>query len=261
MPAKKEKIRSAILKDYGQIATRNENGCGCGCGPEDNPALDEVAKKLGYSSKDLTSVPQGSNMGLGCGNPQIIASLKPGETVLDLGSGAGFDCFLASKAVGDDGLVIGVDMTPEMIARARANAAKGNYKNIEFRLGEMENLPVANDSVDVIISNCVINLSTDKSKVHNEAYRVLKRGGRLAVTDIVTTVTLPEEVQNDLALYTGCVAGALRIDQVESLLVEAGFKDITVKPIDRDKKVITMWSEGNDISDYIISVTIEALKQ
>ena len=255
-----EKIKNAIRKDYGQMALRSVNGCGCGCGPGENSTLKEASKKLGYSNEDISSVPQEANMGLGCGNPQAIASLKPGETVLDLGSGGGFDCFLASQAVGNDGLVIGVDMTPEMITRARANAVKGNYKNIEFRLGEIENLPLADESVDVIISNCVINLSTDKSKVHHEAYRVLKKGGRLAVTDIVTTVTLPEEVQNDLALYTGCVAGALRIDQVKLLLKEAGFENIVLKQINEGKKIHTEWSEGNDISDYIISATIEAVK-
>jgi SAM-dependent methyltransferase len=210
-----------------------EGGCGCGATPaSDNnsaqgaccsgPALslDETSKALGYSSDELATLPEGANLGLGCGNPQAIASIKPGETVLDLGSGAGIDCFLAAKATGDKGSVIGVDMTPEMIAKAKLNAEKAGVKNVEFRLGEIENLPVADNKVDVIISNCVINLSPEKWKVYSETFRVLKPGGRIAVSDIVLTAALPEELQNDLFLYTGCMAGASSLPDIESYLSE-----------------------------------------
>lgn len=250
-----------------------EGGCGCGATPSsDNsstqgaccsgPALspDETSKALGYSSDELASLPEGANLGLGCGNPQAIASIKPGETVLDLGSGAGMDCFLAAKITGDRGFVIGVDMTPEMIAKAKLNAEKAGVKNVEFRLGEIENLPVADNNVDVIISNCVINLSPEKRKVYSEAFRVLKPGGRIAVSDIVLTAALPEELQNDLFLYTGCMAGASSLPDIESYLSEAGFGDIRISPKDESREFIREWVPGSRIADYVVSATIEAIK-
>ena len=199
-------------------------------------------------------------MGLGCGNPQAIASLQPGETVLDLGSGGGFDCFLAAKAVGPEGHVIGVDMTPEMISKARENAAKSEADNAEFRLGEIEHLPVAGASVDVVISNCVINLSPDKPKVYKEMYRVLKSGGRLAVSDIVATAPLPDDVKKDLELYAGCVAGASQIGEIESMLEQAGFTEIRVKPVDTSRELIIEWAQDRPVADFIVSATIEAKK-
>jgi SAM-dependent methyltransferase len=199
-------------------------------------------------------------MGLGCGNPQAIAALKPGETVLDLGSGGGFDCFLAARQIGDHGRVIGVDMTPAMISKARENADQGGYHNVEFRLGEIENLPLADHSVDVIISNCVINLSPDKERVFKETFRVLKPGGRLAISDVVATTTLPETVRHDVTLYTGCMAGASLIDEIESMLAAAGFMDIRLKPKDESRSFIRDWAPGSQIEDYVVSATIEAVK-
>ncbi|SPQ01983.1 Arsenite S-adenosylmethyltransferase (fragment) [Candidatus Sulfobium mesophilum] len=199
-------------------------------------------------------------MGLGCGNPQAIASLKPGEIVLDLGSGGGFDCFLAARAVGETGKVIGVDMTPEMVSKARENAARAGFMNVEFRLGEIEHLPVADKSVDVIISNCVINLSPEKQKVFDDAFRVLKSGGRLAVSDIVATAELPEEVKNDLALHAGCMAGASLISDVEAMLRESGFRDIRIQPKDESREFIRTWAPGRNVEDYIVSATIVAMK-
>jgi ubiquinone/menaquinone biosynthesis C-methylase UbiE len=216
--------------------------------------------KLGYSENDVKSVPEGANMGLGCGNPQAIASLKPGETVLDLGSGGGFDCFLASRAVGDDGKVIGVDMTPDMISKARKNLEKTGATNIEFRLGEIEHLPVADNSVDVIISNCVINLSPQKDQVYREAFRVLKPGGRLAISDVVATADLPEQVKKDLKLYTGCVAGAESINSQETMLKESGFDNIKFTPKDSSKELIKEWAPGRELEDFVTSAAIEAVK-
>ena len=199
-------------------------------------------------------------MGLGCGNPQAIASLKPGETVLDLGSGGGFDCFLAARAVGESGKVIGVDMTHEMVSKARENAAKAGFNNVEFRLGEIEHLPVADNSVDVIISNCVINLSPEKHKVFEDSFRVLKPGGRLAVSDVVATAELPEEVKSDLALHAGCIAGASLIDEVDAMLRRSGFRNIRIKPKDESRDFIRTWAPGRKIEEYVVSATIEAVK-
>lgn len=187
-------IKNIVRDSYSKIVT-NESNLSC-CG-------ENISKSIGYSNEDMNIVPKDSNLGLGCGNPHLIADIQEGETVLDLGSGAGFDCFLASKKVGDNGLVIGVDMTPEMLSQARSNALTNNYENVDFRLGEIENLPVANDLVDVIISNCVINLSPNKQRVYDEAYRVLKNGGRLSISDIVLMKDLTQEMKQDEKLYCG----------------------------------------------------------
>jgi len=187
-----------------------------------------VSKAIGYTDDELTSVPDGANLGLGCGNPIALASLSDGETVLDLGSGAGFDCFLAANKVGDSGKVIGIDMTPEMLEKARQNAEKGGYENVEFRLGEIENLPTADNSVDVVISNCVINLSPDKKRVFNEAFRVLKPGGRLMVSDITLLKELPEFIKNSIAAYVGCISGALIKDEYLGAIKSAGFQEVSV---------------------------------
>lgn len=253
-------IRSAVRETYGKIAEQNHNGgcCGGGCG---TPAVGGTsAEKLGYSADDVNAVPEGANLDLGCGNPQAIAALKPGETVLDLGSGAGFDAFLAARAIGATGRVIGVDMTHEMLAKARANAAKADYTNVEFRLGEIEHLPVADASVDVIISNCVINLSPDKPQVFREAFRVLRSGGRLAISDVVASAELPDAVRADLALYTGCMAGASQIGDLEAMLREAGFQAIRIQPKDASREFIRDWAPGRRVEDYVVSASIEAVK-
>jgi ubiquinone/menaquinone biosynthesis C-methylase UbiE len=215
---------------------------------------------MGYADEELAAAPEGANLGLGCGNPQAIAALKPGETVLDLGSGAGFDCFLAARQVGESGRVIGVDMTPEMISRARANAERGGHRNVEFRLGEIENLPLADASVDVVISNCVVNLSPDKPRVFAEAWRVLKPGGRLAISDVVATAALPEHVRRDLDLYAGCVAGAAPIGEIEAILRAAGFTQVRIAPKDESRSLIREWAPGTALEDCVVSATIEAVK-
>ncbi len=199
-------------------------------------------------------------MGLGCGNPQAIAALKPGEAVLDLGSGGGVDCFLVAKQVGPSGRVIGVDMTPEMISRARANAAKAAYANVEFRLGEIEHLPLADSSVDVVISNCVVNLSPDKPGVYREVFRVLRPGGRVAISDVVATVPMPEELRRDLALLSGCVAGAATVTELERTLTEIGFQSVRIQPKEESRQFIRDWAPGRGIEQYVVSATIEAVK-
>lgn len=259
----KNKIRAAVSENYGKIGAAVGSSCGCStacCTPDSANNPINVSLAVGYSTEELSSVPEGANLGLGCGNPQAIASLKVGETVLDLGSGGGLDCFLAAKAVGTTGKVIGVDMSPEMVRRARQNAQKGEYTQIDFRLGEIEHLPVADSSVDVIISNCVINLSPDKDQVFREAYRVLKPGGRLAVSDVVAIGELPPVVKEDMTLYTSCAAGAATIQEVERLLQEAGFVQIRIKPKDESKAFIKNWSPGSKIEDFVVSAVIEAKK-
>jgi arsenite methyltransferase len=257
-------IRQAVRDQYGKVAQSAEKSC---CGPsccsveaEKGASADDSAPTLGYTPQEISAVPEGSNLGLGCGNPQAIAFLKPGETVLDLGSGAGFDAFLAARQVGDSGRVIGVDMTPDMLAKARRNAEKGGFQNVEFRLGEIERLPVADNSIDVIISNCVINLSPEKEQVFKEAFRVLKPGGRLAVSDIVATAELPEAAKGDLALYTGCMARASLVEDLERMLTESCFAQIKIKPKDESKSFIRDWAPGRNIEDYVVSATIEARK-
>ncbi len=258
---KQDEIRQAVRKQYASIVESDRCGCSTSCCSPTTPATaEEISKALGYSLAEMSSVPEGANLGLGCGNPQAIANIKEGETVLDLGSGAGFDCFLASKQVGNTGHVIGVDMTPSMISKARINAEKTNVKNIEFRLEEIENLPVADGIVDVIISNCVINLSPDKQKVFNDCYRVLKKGGRLAISDVVAFAELPDAIRQDLTLFTGCMAGASLITEVEEMLKASGFKEIKITPKDESKSFISEWAPGTPVTDYVVSANIEAVK-
>ena len=237
-----DQIRQAVRKTYGQVARSNGAGCGCGtsacCGTEDSASAKTTSVNLGYSNDDVSSVPEGANMGLGCGHPQAIASVTGGEILLGLGSGGGFDCFLAAKAVGDSGRVIGVDMTPKMISKARDNAEKSGPDNVEFRLGEIEALPVADETVDVVMSNCVINLSPEKPRVFHEVFRILKHGGRLAISDVVATAPLPEDLKKDIELHAGCIAGAALITDLESMLEAAGFTNIQVKPNEASKAFI-----------------------
>jgi arsenite methyltransferase len=225
---KQKEIKKAVREKYGSIA-REGSTCAPSASCCKSVSIEaEISKRIGYDDEELSSVPEGANLGLGCGNPLALASLKEGETVLDLGSGAGFDCFIAANRVGKEGKVIGVDMTPDMIDRARDNARKGNYTNVEFRLGEIENLPAADNSVDVVISNCVINLAPDKSRVFKEAFRVLKPGGRLMVSDIVLLKELPDPIRESIEAYIGCVAGATKKDEYLKTIKNAGFRDVQV---------------------------------
>lgn len=259
---KADAVRQVVRKNYAGVAQQGETGCGCStktscCG---TPSAKDTSRQLGYSDDEVEAVPEGANMGLGCGNPQAIAALKPGETVLDLGSGGGFDCFLAAARVGSQGQVIGVDMTPEMLSKARENAVKGQYDNVEFRLGEIEALPVADGTVDVIMSNCVINLSPEKPRVYREAFRVLKSGGRLAISDVVATAEIPEDVRNDMALLSGCVAGASTVMDIEAMLRAAGFTQITVTVNEHSREFIRQWAPGRGIEKYVASAIIAAVK-
>ena len=222
-------IRETVREKYGALAEGNDCGCGCSTGAASCCGTDDTTMTaLGYSQEELAAIPERANLGLGCGNPLAHAAVKPGETVLDLGSGAGIDAFLAAREVGPSGRVIGVDMTASMIARARENAATGGYANVEFRLGEIENLPVADASVDVIISNCVVNLSPDKARVFGEAYRALRPGGRLVISDLVLTKPLPDMVRQSIEAYVGCVAGASLKDEYLHFIRGAGFRDVEI---------------------------------
>lgn len=249
-----ETIRDEVRRRYGATARGEESSCGDACCTSTN------ANALGYSVEDAAIAPEAANLGLGCGNPLAIASLRAGQVVLDLGSGAGFDCFLAARAVGPSGKVIGVDMTHDMLTKARQNAQKNGFTNVEFRLGEIEALPVADNSIDVIISNCVINLSPEKQRVFNEAYRVLKAGGRLAVADVVATAALPDEIKSDWAAYTRCMAGASQITDLQRMLKTSGFQNINVAPKDSSRSFIREWLPGKRVEDYLVSATIEAVK-
>ncbi|ETX01300.1 MAG: arsenite S-adenosylmethyltransferase [Candidatus Entotheonella factor] len=251
-------VRQAVRERYGTIAETRSEQASC-CGPSTS-THDEKAQVYGYSSAETDAVPQGANLGLGCGNPLAIASLKTGQTVLDLGSGAGFDCFLAARAVGETGYVIGVDMTHEMLRKARQHAIDGGFSNVEFRLGEIECLPVADQSVDVVISNCVITLSPEKHKVYREAFRALRPGGRLAVSDVVATAVIPESIKQDEELGSSCLVSASLIDDIEAMLSEAGFSDIRIEPKDESKTFMREWIPGTDITDYVISASISAVK-
>ena len=226
---RKEEIKKVVREGYAKIAKQDSSCCSpvssC-CGGAD--LAQGISQKIGYTDEELKAVPEGANLGLGCGNPVALASLKEGETVLDLGSGAGFDCFLAAGKVGEHGKIIGVDMTPEMIEKARENARKGSYSNVEFRLGEIENLPVADNSVDVVISNCVINLAPDKQRVFAEAYRVLKPGGRLMISDVVLLKELPDLIKNSVEGYIGCLSGAIMKDEYMDAVEAAGFQGVEI---------------------------------
>lgn len=257
-------IRQSVRDSYARVAEASDTGECCGvenscCGvPADINSLHST--RLGYSEHDLDSVPDGADMGLGCGNPRAIASLRAGEVVLDLGSGGGFDAFLAAREVGESGRVIGVDMTPGMVSKARRNAETAGMGNVEFRLGEIEYLPVADGSVDVIISNCVINLSPDKPRVFREAYRVLRPGGRLAISDVVATVDLPDEVRDDPQLHASCVAGAALVDDLQAMLEAANFSEVRITPKDESREFIRDWVPGSGVEDYVLSAHIEAVR-
>lgn len=276
MKKKEETIKAAVREGYAKIAEQKSSCCSpvqsC-CG--DTDSLLATSKTIGYTEQDLQKAPEGANLGLGCGNPTALASLKEGETVLDLGSGAGFDCFLAADKVGKSGTVIGVDMTPEMIDKARENAQKENYENVEFRLGEIENLPVANSTIDIVISNCVINLSPDKKRVFTEAYRVLKPGGSLMVSDIVLLKKLPDSVKNSVKAYVGCLSGALMKHEYINIIKEAGFDRVkiieeTLFPVDcmlndptvqlfvKDSKIPS--EEMKETANSVLSVSVHGVK-
>ena len=252
--------------NYAKVAEASNAGDCCGvesscCGVSDDLDINTLnSLRLGYSQTDLDNVPEGADMGLGCGNPRAIAALQADQVVLDLGSGGGFDAFLAAREVSPAGQVIGVDMTPEMISKARLNAEKANFENVEFRLGEIEHLPVANNTVDVIISNCVINLSPNKPQVFRDAYRVLKPGGRLAISDVVATIDLPDDMKSDPQLYAGCMAGASKVDDLETMLQAAGFIDIEIAPKDESREFIQDWAPGHGVEDYVLSAYIRAVK-
>lgn len=260
----KEEIRREVRQRYAGLArggccsTIQSKQTSC-CGPSQD-SIEKRTFDLGYSKEEISSVPEGANMGLGCGNPTAMASLKPGETVLDLGSGGGIDCLLAASAVGETGKVIGVDMTPEMVSRARENAEKARLRNVEFRLGEIEHLPAEDKSVDAIISNCVINLSPEKDKVFREAYRVLKPGGRLAVSDIVATAPLPDDVRKDLSLISACIGGAEGVESIKKILEETGFEEVKVTPVEASRDFIREWIPGKGLENAIASARIEAVK-
>ena len=260
--AASDEIRGYVRQRYGAIAEEGGDGCGCtasGCcggpGPEAG-----YGEKLGYSAEQLASAPAGSDLGLGCGNPLAIASIRPGETVLDLGSGAGFDCFLAARQLAGTGRVIGVDMTPAMIARARANAAASGLATVDFRLGEIESLPVESSSVDLILSNCVINLSPEKPRVFAEAIRVLKPGGRLAIADIVATAPLPSTIRHKLEAIGACVGGAALLEDLRAWLHASGFERIEIVPRESTRDLIRQWTDDPAAGDFVVSAFITAYK-
>jgi len=259
-------IRQHVRESYAEVAEASNSGECCGvesscCGVSDDIAINTlISTRMGYSEEDLKKVPEGADMGLGCGNPRAIASLQEGEVVVDLGSGGGFDAFLAAQEVGETGHVIGVDMTPTMISKARKNAEKGKFSHVEFRLGEIEHLPIANDTVDVIMSNCVINLSPNKPQVFRDAFRILKVGGRLAISDVVATCEMPDDMKNDPTLYAGCMAGASLVDDLIAMIQAAGFENVVVEPKDETRAFIRDWAPERGVEDYVVSARIEAVK-
>ena len=248
-------IKELVRDRYGSIAAAASSCCAPAA-----PSCCSASNAMGYSAAELASLPDGADLGLGCGNPQAIAALKPGETVVDLGSGAGIDCFLAARQVGPTGRAIGIDMTHEMLKKARANAAKIGAANVEFRLGEIEHLPIADNTADVVLSNCVVNLVPDKAQVFREAFRVLKSGGRLAISDVVNARTLPAALAADPAVLCGCVSGAAPVGEIEAWLVAAGFTDIRIAKQPGSRETIATWAPGTGIEDYVVSATIEATK-
>jgi SAM-dependent methyltransferase len=249
--------RELVREHYAEVA-RTDGACGCGpgcCGSSAGKSTD-----LGYGEEELTRLPEGVDMGLGCGTPLQFAALQPGETVLDLGSGGGIDCFLAAEQVGPTGRIIGVDMTPEMIRKARSNAEKVGVANVEFRLGEIENLPLPDRSVDVIVSNCVINLSPDKPAVFRDAFRVLRPGGRLAISDIVTSSPLPDAIRNDRSALVGCIAGAPAVEELRSHLVAAGFVDVTLEINEGSRSFIKGWDPGSGVEQFVAAAAVRAVR-
>ena len=263
LPTNPDTIRTQVRQSYGRIPQANDDGCcgpvSTGCCGSTSPA-DATAQDLGYSPEQTAAVPAGSNLGLGCGNPHAIASLRPGQTVLDLGSGAGFDAFLAARAVGPTGHVVGVDMTPEMLRKARENLAKTGLSHVEFRLGEIEHLPVADGTIDVVLSNCVVNLSPEKAAVFAEVFRVLRPGGRLAISDIVALQPLAADVRADLELLAGCVAGAATVPELQAMLAAAGFVDIHIAPKAELQAVVDGWFPGRGVAGKVASANITAGK-
>jgi SAM-dependent methyltransferase len=257
-------IKEMVRARYGGIAEAAGTAASCCapaascCGPTATP--DSKSREMGYSDAELAAVPDGANLGLGCGNPQAIAALKAGEVVVDLGSGAGFDCFLAAQQVGASGRVIGIDMTHEMLKKARENAGKIDARNVEFRLGELEHLPIADNAADVILSNCVINLVPDKAQVFREAYRVLKPGGRLAISDVVNTAPLTSDLAADPVLLCGCIAGAAPAARIEAWLAEAGFADVRVTAKAESRDLISTWAPGSGIENFVVSAIVEGRK-
>jgi SAM-dependent methyltransferase len=248
---KDEELKMAVRAGYAKVANQGGSCCSSTCCGSAKPQ--EISKKIGYTDEEIQAVPDGSNLGLGCGNPIALAAIKAGETVLDLGSGAGFDCFLAAQKVGPEGKIIGVDMTDEMLERARKNASKGGYRNVEFRMGEIENLPVDDNTVDLIISNCVINLVPNKDKAFKEAFRVLKAGGRLMVSDIVLLKKLPDFVKDSIEAYVGCVSGASTKERYLDYIKSAGFENVTVM----DESVFSLDCMTSDPTGQAILKSLE----
>ncbi len=253
-------VRDSVREAYASVSRAAESCCESAGEAAVATEAAGKAQTMGYSDADLSAAPEGANLGLGCGNPVAIASLAAGEVVLDLGSGGGFDCFLAAREVGTGGRVIGVDMTAEMVARARANARETGAQNVEFRLGEIEHLPVADDTADVVMSNCVINLSPEKAQVFREAHRALKPGGRLSVSDIVATSAMPQGVRDDLTMISGCIGGAAGADEVRDMLRHAGFVDIRITVNEASRAMIADWAPGSGLEAHIASALIEARK-
>ena len=259
-----DRIRTHVRERYGEIAESRGSSC-CGFSDESSCCSGESrahkkGAKLGYSAEEVEASLESAELGLGCGNPTAISAIEPGETILDLGSGGGFDCFIASRKVGEKGHVIGVDMTPTMISIARKNAEKHWPKNVEFRLGEIEALPVADATVDAIMSNCVINLSPNKQAVFNESYRVLKSGGRLQISDIVATQEFPEYIAEDFATFTSCISGAALVSDLETMLTNAGFSEVTINVKEETRKMVSSWSESGKAGNYVASADIIAKK-
>lgn len=258
-----DEIRSKVRERYAGVASAKQAGCGCStpsCCSTKTPSARSISARVGYSAGELDAVPEGANMGLGCGNPQAIAMLKKGEIVVDLGAGGGFDCFLAAKQVGSRGKVIGVDMTPEMVSKARENARKCGAANVEFRLGEIEHMPVADNTADVILSNCVINLSPDKPQVYREAYRVLKPGGRLAISDVVAVKPIPKTLKSNFEKHSGCISGAATAAELKRMMQSAGFQNIQVIPKEESTAFIKDWFPGSGVERYVRSAEVRAIK-
>ena len=258
--AEPDAIRQLVRENYAKIASAFGTGFTADVETPCCSGTETEAQRIGYSSAQIESIPDAATMGLGCGNPQAIARLKPGETVLDLGSGAGFDCFLAAKAVGETGRVIGVDMTDGMVRKARRNAKKAGIGNVSFRDGEIENLPVADSTVDVIMSNCVINLSPEKEAVFREAYRVLKPGGRLAISDVVAVRPLPASMLADRQMHCACIGGAALVADLRQILEMTGFEKVEITLVDSSRDLIRQWAPGKNAQDYVVSAFIEAIK-